>query len=372
MIIDLGEAHSADPIVAVEPTVLRIPFVDGGEGRGITPNRWNALDIVLLRVETRAGLVGWGEGFGYVCQNATAQVLRDMVGPWALGRDSTDPAAVNRDAQKTFHLFGRHGITIFAISALDIALWDIAAKRRGVSLSTLLGGRARESVRAYASLVRYGAPELVRRFGAKALAEGYSDLKLHEIEEACIAAGRDVAPDATITVDVNCQWSRDQLISMAPALRRLRIDWLEEPTFPPEDPAPWQEAASLGIAVAAGENLCTLEGFLPLMSSLAVVQPSVTKAGGVTEFLRITDAALGQGKRIAPHSPYFGPGYWATLQLAAALTAFDLFEYLYVEPEAWCGVDAPSPVGGSIAIPDTPGIGFRPAHDVIARYRVTP
>jgi len=148
-----------------------------------------------------------------------------------------------------------------------------------------------------------------------------------------------------------------------------RIDWLEEPTFPPEDTGPWKEAAALGLSIAAGENLCTLEGFLPLMPSLAVVQPSVTKVGGVTEFLRVAEAVRGMGKRLAPHSPYFGPGYWATLQLAAALREFDLFEYLYVEPEAWCGLDAPMPRGGAIAIPDRPGIGFEPDSAVVERYR---
>lgn len=371
MIPPLAGRHAPDPIVAAETQVLRIPFVDGGAGRGITPNRWNALDIVLLRVETASGLVGWGEGFGYTCQNATAQLLRDMVAPWAKGRDSTDPAQVNRDAQLAFHLFGRFGITIFAISALDTALWDIAAKRDGVSLSRLLGARVRDSVRGYASLVRYGTPELVRHFSEKALSEGYTDLKLHEIDEPCIAAGRAVAPDATITVDANCQIGRDRMIAMAPFLKAQRIDWLEEPTFPPEATGPWLEAAALGLSIAAGENLCTLEGFLPLMPSLAVVQPSVTKVGGITEFLRVAEAARAMGKRLAPHSPYFGPGYWASLQLAAVLPQFDLFEYLYVEPEAWCGLAAPRPAGGAIAIPDAPGIGFEPDPAVVERYRTS-
>jgi L-alanine-DL-glutamate epimerase-like enolase superfamily enzyme len=370
MIPALVGAHAPDPIVAVDTQVLRIPFVDGGEGKGITPGRWNALDIVLLRVETAAGLVGWGEGFGYTCQHATARLLRDMVAPWALGRDSVDPAQVNRDAQLAFHLFGRFGITIFALSALDIALWDIAGKRAGQSLARLLGGRRRDAVRAYASLVRYGSPELVRHFCEKALAEGYTDLKLHEITQACIAAGRAAAPHATLTVDANCQIGRERMLAMAPFLKAQRIDWLEEPTFPPEDTGPWREAAELGLAIAAGENLCTLEGFLPLMPSLAVVQPSVTKVGGVTEFLRVAEAARTLGKRLAPHSPYFGPGYWATLQLAAVLPEFDLFEYLYVDPEAWCGEAPPLPQAGILAIPDTPGIGFVPDRPMLERYGV--
>lgn len=361
---------SPDPIVAIEPIVLRIPFEDGGSGRGLMPTRWNGLDIMLLRVETQSGLVGWGEGFGYLCQHATARAVADMVTPFAIGRDSRDPAQVNRDAQLALHLFGRFGITMFAISALDIALWDIAGKRAGTSLSELIGGRKRDEVRAYASLVRYGVPELVEEFARQAIAQGYTDLKLHEVTEDCIAAGRRAAPDATITVDANCQIDIERAVALAPFLREQRIDWLEEPTFPPEGTAPWRRLDELGIAVAAGENVCTLEGFTPLIPSLAVVQPSVTKVGGVTEFLRVRDEVKRQGKRLAPHSPYFGPGYWATLQLAAALEEFSLFEYLYVTPEAWCGIDPPVPQGGMIRIPDAPGIGFSPDEAVLSRYRV--
>ena len=131
-----------DPITQIEPIVLRIPFDDGGKGHGIMPTRWNALDIMMLRAETASGLVGWGEGFGYLCQHVTARAVKDMITPFAMGRDSRDPAQVNRDAQLALHLFGRFGITMFAISALDIALWDIAAKRENLSLGRLLGGRS--------------------------------------------------------------------------------------------------------------------------------------------------------------------------------------------------------------------------------------
>ena len=76
------------------------------------------------------------------------------------------------------------------------------------------------------------------------------------------------------------------------------------------------------------------------------------------------------GKRLAPHSPYFGPGYWASLQLAAAIDGFEVFEFLYVRPEAWCGLDPALPACGAIRIPDKPGIGFEPDMSVIERYRV--
>jgi L-alanine-DL-glutamate epimerase-like enolase superfamily enzyme len=361
----------ADPITKIEPIVLRIPFDDGGKGRGITPTRWSNLDIVLVRIETRDGLVGWGEAFGYMCQTATAMAVRDLVAPAVLGQDSEDPRAVNLAAQQALLLFGRYGITIFAISGLDIALWDIAAKRAGVALSDLLGGRRRESIRAYASLVRYGDPGRVEHFAAEAANLGYDEIKLHEVADDTITAGRRGGGErARLTVDVNCQWNLDTVRMMLPVLQGNRIDWLEEPTFPPEDPAPWQEIAREGLSIAAGENACTSVEFNRLIPALDVVQPSVTKVGGVTEFLTIAKMTRAHGKRLAPHSPYFGPGYWASLQLAAALDEFEVFEFLYVRPEAWCGIDAPRPTEGRISIPRAPGIGFEPDPAVVARYRV--
>ena len=359
-----------DPILSVEPIVLKIPFDDGGKGMGITPNRWNALDIVLLRVETQSGLVGWGEGFGYVCQHVTARAIKDMIAPFAIGKNSFDPVAVNQAAQLAFHLFGRFGVTMFAISALDIALWDIKAKRENCSLGRLLGGRKREAVRAYASLVRYGDANLVRHFCTKAVQEGYSSIKLHEIEEGPIAAARKAAPDAEITVDANCQIDLARALAMAPFLKQNRIEWLEEPIFPPEHTQGWAQLRAEGIKIAAGENFCTLEGFQPFLPFLDYVQPSVTKIGGITEFLRVSGAVHASGKRLAAHSPYFGPGYWASLQLASAIEGFDLFEYLYVEPAAACGINIPLPRFGMIAIPDHPGLGFEPDLDVIEHYRV--
>ncbi len=361
----------ADPITAIEPIVLRIPFDDGGRGHGITPTRWSNLDIVLVRVETASGLTGWGEAFGYMCQHATAAAIRDLVTPAALGLDSEDPAAVNERLQRSLALFGRYGITIFAISGLDIALWDIAGKRAGVPVATLIGGRRRESVPAYASLVRYGDAERVEHFAERARSEGYTSIKLHEIAAETISAGRRGGGDAAqLTVDVNCQWSLATAQAMLPVLRDNGVDWLEEPTFPPEDPAPWRALAGQGIAIAAGENACTLVGFERLIPALDVVQPSVTKVGGITEFLAVAAATAQAGKRLGPHSPYFGPGYWASLQLAAAVPAFDLFEYLYVRQDAWCGHDAPTPRDGAMPIPDGPGLGFTPDEDVVRRYRV--
>jgi L-alanine-DL-glutamate epimerase-like enolase superfamily enzyme len=360
-------------ITAIEPIAVRIPFEDGGSGQGITPQRWNTLDMVLVRVETDTGLVGWGEAFGYFCQRAVVAVITDLVAPLLIGRDPSDPAALNDEMQRKFALFGRYGITIFGVSGVDIALWDLKAKVEGVDLARLLTGgqRVRDRVSAYASLVRYGDANLVSRFSEKAARESFGAIKLHEVTMPEIRAGRNAIDASTqFTVDVNCSWTEAYAASVLPELKALDTLWLEEPVFPPEDWEALQRLGSHGVAISAGENACTSVEFGRLVRAVTYPQPSVTKVGGITEFLRVADIAKREGSTLMPHSPYFGPGYHATLQLAAAIEPFGLFEYLWVDPQAWVTRLQPQPERGTIDIPDRPGIGFEPDLDVLERFAV--
>lgn len=97
-------------------------------------------------------------------------------------------------------------------------------------------------------------------------------------------------------------------------------------------------------------------------------QPRVTKVGGVSEFLRVARLADARGQRVMAHSPYFGPGYYATLQLAAALDPFGLFEQLYLRPHAWFGGEPLLPEQGRVAIPQRLGIGFEPDLELLERF----
>ena len=123
-----------------------------------------AVDIVLVEVATDAGLTGWGDAWGYVCPRSTATAIAEMIAPQARGLEvpgAADIPAVMERIQRNLHLFGRYGITMFAISGLDIALWDLAAKAQGAPLHRLLGERQRARIPAYASLLRIGDPALV-------------------------------------------------------------------------------------------------------------------------------------------------------------------------------------------------------------------
>ena len=359
-------------IKSVDVIELQIPFEDGSAGVGLMPNKWTKLDMVLVRVETVDGTIGWGDGFAYVCRTATAAAIRDMVAPLVIDREINDIAAFNLELQQRLHLHGRYGITMFAISAIDVALWDIASKQAGVSLADLIGGAARRSLPAYASLVRYTDPELVKSFTAKAVSEGYGTVKLHEVALDAIEGGREGAgANIKLVTDVNCNWTLDEAHQMMPEMKRLGLYWVEEPVFPPDDADTLGELQrQYNVSIASGENACTAVEFARTAPHIKFVQPSVIKVGGVSEFLAVCDVAASCGAVVMPHAPYFGPGYWASIQLMAARDVCEQFEHLYIEPEAYLDIEVPLPVNGSISVPDRVGIGFEPNPELLEKYAV--
>jgi len=361
-------------IASVEAVPLSIPCRYGADGWTLGAGGWKSLDFCLVRVQTDAGLIGWGEAFSYSCRRAVAAAVRDMIAPIAVGRDASDIDGLHGEIQRRLHIFGRFGITAFALSGLDIALWDIAGKISGKPLHALLGGAQRERLACYASLLRYADTGLVARYCQQALGDGFGAIKLHEVSEPVIAAARAALPqDAALLLDVNCEWSVADAIAVGRRLAPLRLEWFEEPVFPPEDGAGLRAVGdTCGIAIAAGENCCFATQFEALFDCGAVqyAQPSVTKVGGVTEFRKVAALAARRGVKLAPHSPYFGPGALATLHLLAALAPEARFEYFYLQADAWLYGDLLPPQRGELAVPQGPGLGADPDPEVIRRYRV--
>lgn len=358
-------------IVSLKSFPVRIPFVDGGAGTGGTPSRWHELDMVLIRIEDEDGHVGWGEAFAYFCLEPVRAAVERMIAPFVVGQRIDDIAGWNMGIQKKLHLFGRYGITLFALSGVDVALWDLAAKRQGLPLWRLLGATENAERSAYASLVRYGDADLVAVHCRRALDLGYRHVKLHEIEPTVITRARQViGPDVPLMVDANCAWSVDEAKALGAVFRANDVLWVEEPVFPPDDYRAMAALEAVGIPVGTGENASTAFDFARIIEAVTYPQPSVTKAGGVSEFIRILQACRVAGKVPMPHTPYFGPGYFATLSLLPLMTAETLVEYLFVEPEAWVA-ETPRPVGGKLASVARPGIGFTPDLDVIERYAVS-
>ena len=368
-------------ITRIDTIPLAIPHEHGGPPPAWGGQAWEALNILLVRVETRDGAVGWGEAFSYNCMPAVQAMIDATIAPIMIGRDASAITSLMRELQKALHLFGRYGITIFGLSAIDIALWDLAARRAGLPLGRLLGGPSDPPpVPGYASLLKYGDPELVAAKVREALDEGYPAIKLHETGEAEVAAAREVMGEGVpLCVDTNCPWTPVQAQLMASRFKDHDLHWLEEPIFPPENFASLARLQrESGIDIAAGENACTAFEFRNMLDAGAVryAQPSVTKVGGVTEFCKVLALPRAREVKVMPHSPYFGPGWLATLQLLAAMPRLGhpdggWIERFYTRLEATLYPDWVSPVeGGRFRIPAGPGLGAEPDPDVIRDYRV--
>jgi L-alanine-DL-glutamate epimerase-like enolase superfamily enzyme len=357
---------------------IRIPYDSGVASfrHGVAATA--AVDIVLVEVSTDADLTGWGDAFGYVCPQTTRIAIEEMIAPQVRGLtvpDATGIAAFMEQVQRKLHLFGRYGITMFAISGLDIALWDLAGKVQNVPLHRLLGGSKRAQIPAYASLLRIGTPELIAGECEAARRLGYSAIKLHETTTPAVFAARQaIGSGVPLMVDMNCPLTGDDAIAFAHACQAATPMFLEEPVWPPEDFATLADVrARGGLDIAAGENACTAYQFRQMMAAGAVshAQPSVIKVGGITEFMKVAALADELGVRIVPHSPYFGPGFLATLQLMSVRDE-GYIEVYYMKRAAclWRGrIDADG--HGNIAVPQGPGLGYEPDKDVMERYRVS-
>jgi len=361
-------------IASVEAVPLSIPCRYGADGWTLGAGGWKSLDFCLVRVDTDAGITGWGEAFSYSCRRAVVAAVNDMIAPLAVGRDAADIDGLHGEIQRRLHIFGRFGIAAFALSGLDIALWDIAGKISGKPLHALLGGAQRARAACYASLLRYADTGLVARYCQQVIGDGFGAIKLHEVSEPVIAAARAALPqDAALLLDVNCEWSVADAIAVGRRLAPLGLEWFEEPVFPPEDGAGLRAVGdACGIPIAAGENCCFETQFEALFDCGAVqyAQPSVTKVGGVTEFRKVAALAARRGVKLAPHSPYFGPGALATLHLLAALAPEARFEYFYLQADAWLYGDLLAPRRGELIVPQGRGLGADPDPEVISRYRV--
>jgi L-alanine-DL-glutamate epimerase-like enolase superfamily enzyme len=261
---------------------------------------------------------------------------------------------------------------MFAISGVELALWDLAGQARGVPVYELLGGLAQPRIPAYASLARFDRPADVARAAAAAAAQGFRGVKLHQTDVASVAAAREaLGPGVALMLDVNCPWTPEEAIRMGEALRPFDLAWLEEPVWPPEDYAGLARvAAALATPIAAGENESTAMGFRTLLAARAadIVQPSPTKVGGLGELRAIAALAAAHRVSLVPHSFYFGPGLAAALHLAAATPGVPWVEWPMGELVTPLLAAPIQPVGGWLAPSPTPGLGARPNAEALRRH----
>ncbi|MCC8953580.1 mandelate racemase/muconate lactonizing enzyme family protein [Bradyrhizobium sp. Pear77] len=365
----------AGRIVKAEAVLVAIPFQsDAKPVWNFTGAPKNTFDTMLVRIETENGFVGWGEAFSRTEDVALKNLIETKIFPLIVGEDAAAISKIKFKLEFGLQNFGRVGPTMYAISAVDIALWDIAGKAAGLPLVDLLGGAFAQNVNVYASLLRYDSQEGVATATRQAISRGYRYIKLHEVNYPEIAAACQAAEGkASIMLDVNCPWSVAEALAMDARLADLGLLWLEEPVWPPENYRGLSRIrAEKNHRIAAGENAGSLHDFAAMIDAQAIdiAQPDVAKTGGVTELLKISALCEASAVEFVPHCALFGPGMIATLHINAAQRNVPLLERLYCDFEAELFGGATIPKEGKLFVPQGSGLGIDPDPEVIERYRV--
>jgi L-alanine-DL-glutamate epimerase-like enolase superfamily enzyme len=281
---------------------------------------------------------------------------------------------------------GRRGIALHAISGIDIALWDIKGKATGKPVCELIGTPQRDKVRAYASMLMPDEPAVVRERVSKLRDDGFTAVKLGwgplgadadrdvELATAAVEAGGEAV---TILIDAGHGYVADasRAIGVARALEELGVFWLEEPFLPDEYEAYAQLADAVEIRVAAGEQDTTLWGFRELIERghVDLVQPDVTRCGGITELLRIAEFARDRGVETVPHAWKSGIIKAASLHVNAVLPDALYQEYCIADTPINTSLTKerlPIDAEGFVAVPTGAGLGIELDEDVMAHYRV--
>ena len=318
-------------IKKIETFILRVPL--GSERFLSSQCPFPERNSLLVRVETEDGLIGWGEGGQYGPPEPVAACLNAVLAPRLIGRDPRQPGRIWEELYALVRDYGQKGPYIEAISALDIALWDILGQSLDLPIHTLLGGAFRDSVAAYATGFYYrGNGYLDHKSSLPALAEeaqthldaSFNAFKIKvgllsvEADLERVAAVREAAgPRVQLLVDTNHAYSVATAIRMGRGLEELDVQWLEEPVVPEDYEGYRQVRRALNIPIAGGECEYTRYGFAKLIGGgcVDIAQPDLCVAGGFSEWIKIQALASSFHVAVIPH--VWGSG----VALAAALHA---------------------------------------------------
>jgi D-galactarolactone cycloisomerase len=342
---------------------------------------------VLVEIVCDDGTTGWGECLGPARPNAA---VVEAYAQWLIGRDPLETEKHWAVLYNALRDQGQRGLSITALSGIDIALWDIKGKHFGVPLSTLLGGKFRDSVKAYAtgSFKRDGVDRVEDNAleVARYWTEGFHATKVKigfdaQEDLRVIAAVREAAgPDMAIMIDGNHGYDAIEAIKVGNEAAQYGIDWFEEPVVPEQLAAYREVRAKQPIPVAGGETWHTRWGMREPIETRCVdiIQPDICGCGGFTEIRRIADLAALHGVRVVPHVWGTAVQIAAALQFMAAMVpnpvrnkpiepilefdrTFNPFRQAVVK----------SPIeheAGVVAIPDRPGLGIEIDRDALKEF----
>ncbi|WDZ80511.1 mandelate racemase/muconate lactonizing enzyme family protein (plasmid) [Ensifer adhaerens] len=344
---------------------------------------------VLVEIECDDGTIGWGECLGPARPNAAVVAA---YAPWLIGQDPRQTERLWAILYNALRDQGQRGLAVTALSGIDIALWDIKGKHYGASVSMLLGGRWRDSVRAYAtgSFKRDGVDRVSDNAMemAERRAQGFHACKIKigfgvDEDLRVIRAVREaIGDDMRLMIDANHGYTVPEAIRLGKAAADCDIDWFEEPVVPEQLSAYREVRAGQPIPVAGGETWHSRYGMWPAIEGRAVdiLQPDLCGCGGFSEMAKIASLATLHGVRIVPHVWGTGVHLAAALQFMAAMTPdpvrvnpiepimeFDRTENPFRQAVLKTPIEA---VNGVVAIPDAPGLGIEINRDALAQFKM--
>ncbi|MDO8538978.1 MAG: mandelate racemase/muconate lactonizing enzyme family protein [Opitutaceae bacterium] len=366
-------------------TEIRCAGLRGATPAGGWSNELRPEDCVhtLVVVHTDEGLTGLGSVFA---NDGLVRATLALLEPLYRGENPLEPERVSEKLHQNTFWQGRGGSVTHAISGIDIALWDILGLATRQPIGRLLGGCYRDRVRPYASLLMQ-EPRALAEHLQRVKAQGFRAFKIGwgpfgrgtaVADEAIVNAAREaIGSDALLMVDAGASdayWPQNYkwALRTADMLAAYDVHWFEEP-LPPDALADFvQLRRRVRVPIAGGEVLTRRQSFQPWLEdgALDIVQPDVTKAGGISEVRRIAWLARDHGIRFIPHGWNTAVGLATDLQLAAAFPDTDLVEYLTGAPfidelvaDGW-RIDA----DGMLPIPNSPGLGLRLDWDRVSKY----
>jgi D-galactarolactone cycloisomerase len=352
--------------------------------------RWGAMAVkvkggIVVRVTTDEGIEGIGEAGFSAVYHPTVGPIVDQLAPLLIGQDPRDIGALWQQMLDATHMWGRRGVETYAISGIDIALWDILGKISGQPVYRLLGA-SKPRVRAYFAPSLKPAAEIVDE-AQRAVEDGFTAMKLRVTGDlpaavelvssvrSAIGAGVDIA------VDANMQYDRRGALQLARELAQLDVEWLEEPILSRSLTQYVDDHSWLGdrvdLKLGGGESLLTRYEFIDLMSRRVfdIVQPDCTSVGGITEAKRVADLASTWNLTCVPHiacSSGTGIALAAGLHMILACENTPLIEVDAYGGPGWDGMLVNPLVvkDGYVEALDAPGIGVELAPDAYERFAV--
>lgn len=370
--------------VRISEIVAAPLFGDSPKGGWSTEIKAEDSIHALVAVHTDAGITGYGSAF---TDGRLVEAALGVLEPLYHGENALEPERVSEKLHQNTFWMGRGGTLTHAISAIDIALWDILGKATGLPVGRLLGGRYRDRVMPYCSLLM-DEPAVMRDEISRFRDQGFRAFKIGwgpfgrrddaQLDEQIVSAAKEaLPPGGKLMVDAGASdayWPNGLkwALRTAEMLAAHEVEWFEEAVRPDalEDFVALRRESR--IPIAGGEVLTRRQSFLPFIvgGAFDVVQPDVTKVGGLSEQRRIAWLAQDFGVRYVGHGWNTALGIAADLQLATALPNVDLVEYIggsaYVDNIMEHAFELDQ--DGMLAIPNTPGLGVTLDRDRIARY----